>query len=221
MTPAVRVGVLGGTFDPIHRGHLAAARAAADALALDQVRFVPSARPPHRPDLPQVSERDRHEMVALALAGHPSWEISDLELRRDGPSYTIETLQTLHAEGLAAAQIFFIIGADAFAEIATWHRYPAVLDAAHFVVITRPGISLDTLRARVPERVSQAMRSAEDADLTRPAIILVQADTPAVSSTEVRRRLQAGESISECVPEAVDAYIKERKLYRQESPAGR
>lgn len=221
MTSGVRVGVLGGTFDPIHRGHLAAARAATDALHLDQVRFIPSARPPHRPDEPQVSAADRREMVARAVADEPSWQVSDLELRRDGPSYTLDTLHALHAEGLAPSQIFFLIGADAFAEIATWHRYPAMLDAAHFVVMTRPGFSLDALRARVPARVSQALRPAEDADTTHPSIILVAAETPDVSSTEVRRRLRAGESISECVPEAVAAYIRDRKLYRQESPAGR
>src|SRR5688572_4630014 len=148
-----RFGLLGGTFDPIHNGHLAAARAAEQAVALDVVRFIPSARPPHRADSPKASEYHRLEMIRLALAssaGHAHWEVSDLELRRHGPSYTYDTLTALQDEGLTPLQIFFIIGADAFAEIATWHRYPAVLDAAHFAVVTRPGISLESLRARLP-----------------------------------------------------------------------
>ena len=156
MNSRPRVGLIGGTFDPIHVGHLSAAQAAGRALDLDLVRFIPSARPPHRPDSPQASEYHRLEMTRLAVADAAAaasparWEVSDQELRRDGPSFTIDTLGALQREGLSPLQLFFIIGADAFAEIASWHRYPAVLDAAHFAVVTRPGTTLDQLRNRLP-----------------------------------------------------------------------
>ncbi|MEZ5286305.1 MAG: nicotinate-nucleotide adenylyltransferase [Vicinamibacterales bacterium] len=136
-----RVGLLGGTFDPIHLGHLAAARAAQDALRLDGVRFIPSSVPPHRPDRPRASGYHRVQMTTLAVAATPGWDVSDVELRRGGASYTFDTLTTLRAE-FPASQFFFITGADAFAEIASWRHYPDVLDLAHFVVIARTGYEL-------------------------------------------------------------------------------
>jgi nicotinate-nucleotide adenylyltransferase len=213
MTMRPRVGLLGGTFDPIHLGHLAAARAAQRALDLDGVRFIPSARPPHRPDQPRASEYHRVEMIRRAIDGVAGWELSDLELRRHGPSYTWDTLVALHASGLAPSQIFFITGADAFAEIATWYRYPAVLDAAHFVVITRPGISLQTVRDRVPALVPRMTTPDRVADAATTHIIAVEALTPDVSSTEIRARAARGEALDDCVPAAVAAYIREHQLY--------
>ena len=135
----MRLGLLGGTFDPVHEGHLAAGRAARAALALDQVRLVPAHVPPHRAVGPRASTPHRFAMAAIAALDEPGWTVSDVELERDGPSFTYDTLAAAQASGLTASQIFFIIGADAFAEIATWSRYPAVLDLAHFVVVTRPG----------------------------------------------------------------------------------
>jgi nicotinate-nucleotide adenylyltransferase len=208
------VGLLGGTFDPIHVGHLAAARAAQDALQLDAVRFIPAARPPHRPDSPRAGEYHRVEMVRRAIAGVAGWEVSDLELRRRGPSYTWDTLVSLHAQGLAAVQIFFITGADAFAEIATWHRYPDVLDAAHFVVITRPGVSRDVVRERAPSLVPRMIRPEEVGSAAAPCIIPVESNTPDVSATEIRARAAAGEPINHLVPPAVAAYIHEHRLYQ-------
>jgi nicotinate-nucleotide adenylyltransferase len=196
-----RIGIIGGTFDPIHNGHLAAARAAQAALGLDRVRFIPSARPPHRPDSPGASGYHRLEMVRRAVADTPGWEVSDLELTREGPSYTYDTLTTIGREGLSPLQIFFITGADAFAEIATWHRYPEVFDLANFVVVARPGTGLATLRARVPE------------DTARQNVFLLEADTPDISATEIRRRVSRGESIDGLVPPAVSAYIQKNSLY--------
>jgi len=214
-----RVGLLGGTFDPIHNGHVAAARAAQRALALDTVRFIPSARPPHRTDSPRVSEYHRVEMIRLALADanagdHTPWEVSDLELRRDGPSYTYDTLSALHAEGLTPLQIFFIIGADAFAEIATWHRYPAVLDAAHFAVVTRPGITLESLRGRVPALADRMVEPSALADSSQSRVVLIESSTPDVSSTDIRSRAARAEPLDGLVTLSVAAYIAQHSLYR-------
>jgi nicotinate-nucleotide adenylyltransferase len=220
MSSRPRVGLIGGTFDPIHLGHLAAARAAGRELDLDLVRFLPSARPPHRPDSPQASEYHRLEMTRLAV-GDPDasssptrGEVSDLELRRNGPSFTFDTLIAFLQEGLTPLQFFFIIGADAFAEIATWHRYPEVLDAAHFAVVSRPGTTLEHLRARLPSLAARiaAPPTALTAETTR--IILIEAATPNVSSTEVRRRAARGESLEGLVTPAVAAYIAQHSLYR-------
>ena len=220
MTPRPRVGLLGGTFDPIHTGHLAVARAAQQALALDVVRFIPSARPPHRPDSPRASEYHRLEMIRLALADHGApgdtvrWEVSDLELRRTGPSYTYDTLGALHADGLSPLQIFFITGADAFAEIDTWHRYPAVLDSAHFVIVSRPGMTLEKLRERLPALAPRMVRPSKLADSSQPQIVLIEAGTPDVSATDVRRRAARGDSLEGRVTPSVAAYISQHSLYR-------
>jgi nicotinate-nucleotide adenylyltransferase len=213
MTRRPTVGLLGGTFDPIHYGHLAAARAAQQALALAGVWFIPAARPPHRPDSPQASEYHRVAMIRLAIVDGAGWEVSDLELRRHGPSFTYDTLTTLNRDGLPASQIFFITGADAFAEIATWHRYPEVLDLAHFVVVARPGFSIDTLRGRVPALADRMIEPVELAVPSTPRIILVAVETPNVSSTAIRERAARRESLDGLVPPAVSAYISQHDLY--------
>ena len=208
-----KVGLLGGTFDPIHLGHLAAARAAQQHLDLDQVRFVPSADPPHRPDSPQASEYHRVAMIRLAIEGAAGWEVSDLELRRHGPSYSYDTLTTLNRDGLSPSQIFFITGADAFAEIATWHRYPDVLDLAHFVVVGRPGFSMAALRHRLPALAARMIEPADLAVFSTPHVILVEADTPDVSSTTIRERAARHQSLEGLVPPTVSAYIAQHDLY--------
>jgi nicotinate-nucleotide adenylyltransferase len=214
---AARVGILGGTFDPVHLGHLAAARAAEAALGLDRLLLIPSNTPPHRPDSPRASGYHRLQMTALAVAGLPGWEASDVELSRGGASYTFDTLTALRARE-PTSQFFFITGADAFAEIASWRRYPAVLELAHFVVIARSGTSFDNVRARLPELASRVLVcDASSASACRrapfPSIFLVNADTPDVSSTEIRRRAAAGEPLNGLVPDAVARYIAEHHLY--------
>jgi nicotinate-nucleotide adenylyltransferase len=221
MTAGPRLGIIGGTFDPIHVGHLAAARAAQDALHLERVRFIPSARPPHRTDSPDASEYHRLQMVRLAVADAPGWEVSDLELTREGPSYTYDTLATIAREGLSPLQMFFITGADAFAEIATWRRYPDVLDRSHFVVVARPGTTLDSLAARLPDlasRMTTALAATRPTRATRPNIILLEAKTPDVSATDIRQRVARGESIAGLVPAAVAAYIDRNLLYGEIDP---
>jgi nicotinate-nucleotide adenylyltransferase len=215
MSRRPRLGLLGGTFDPIHLGHLAAARETSRSLDLDRVRFIPAARPPHRSDSPAASGYHRLEMAKLAAADTPGWEVSDLELKREGPSYTYDTLAAVAGEGLTPLQIFFITGADAFAEIATWHRYPQVLDMAHFVVVARPGSTLSALAGRLPELTSRMIDSSAAAAATKTQIFLVAADTPDVSATDIRRRVAAREPIDGFVHPAVAKYIEQHGLYRR------
>jgi nicotinate-nucleotide adenylyltransferase len=212
------LGVLGGMFDPIHGGHVVAAVAVERALKLRSVLLIPSRLPPHRPEQPRVSPMHRLAMTTLAAADHPSWSVSDIELKRDGPSYTFDTLTELIGQGHPASQMFFITGADAFAEIATWSRYPAVLDLAHFAVVARPGFTLDSLKKRLPDLAERMTTPASLETDERTRIILIEAATPDISSTAIRRRLRAGESIAGLVPDFVNTYIAHHRLYVEAGP---
>jgi nicotinate-nucleotide adenylyltransferase len=207
----MKTGVLGGTFDPIHLGHVGAAQAAQRALALDGILLVPSRIPPHRRDATRASADDRFHMASITAASHPKWSASRIELDREGPSYTFDTLTELRR---MPSSFFFIIGVDAFAEIATWSRYPAVLDLAHFVVVSRPGFTLDSLQHRVPDLADRMTTPARFDFSAQSRIILLEAPTPAISSTEIRRRASAGQDLAGLVPDAVADYIHAHRLYR-------
>jgi nicotinate-nucleotide adenylyltransferase len=209
-----RLGVLGGTFDPIHFGHLDAAAAARSVLSLSDILFIPSHDPPHRADQPRASALHRFALVALAVNGCAGYRVSDVELLRTGSSYTSDTLRQLHAAGWQPSQIFFILGADAFAEIASWHEFPGVLDAAHFVVVARPGATLSRALERTPQLQSRVRPPhASTNDDASTAIYLVEARTRDVSSTAVRERLAAGQPIDDLVPAAVARHITAHHLY--------
>ncbi len=222
MSHVRRLGILGGTFDPIHVGHLDAADAARAALWLDEILLVPALDPPHRPIDPRATMYQRFALVSLAAADRPCYRVSDMELLRQGPSYTADTLRSLHAQGWRASQLFFILGTDAFAEIATWHDFPSILDLAHFVVIARPGTTIDMAVARTPElRARMCMGEVQEDGVPRNTaidersthIFLVEADTRAVSSTQVRERLAAAQPIDDLVPAAVARHILKHHLY--------
>lgn len=218
MTQGRRLGVLGGTFDPIHVGHLDAADAAQRALGLTDVLFVPSSDPPHRPIDPHASVFHRFAMIALAIQERERWRTSDVEVARPGPSYTVDTLRAIRAGGWDPLQIFFILGADAFAEIATWHEYPVVLDEANFAVITRPGTTLEAALSRAPSLAGRvrAMRSGEAPHAVPPdttGLFPVSAQTRDVSSTAIRARLAEGLPIDGLVAPAVARYIAANELY--------
>jgi nicotinate-nucleotide adenylyltransferase len=214
MTAARRIGVLGGTFDPIHFGHLDAAEAARTALALDEVVLLPSNDPPHRSADPLASVFHRFALAALAISDLPTYRVSDMELTRAGHSYTADSLRAMHAAGLRPLQIFFILGTDAFAEIATWREFPQVLDGAHFVVIARPGTTLDIAAARTPELASRLHRAGDAIPHDgKTRIVLVEARTRDISSTNVRTRLAANQSIEDLVPAAVARHIVMHHLY--------
>ena len=220
----MRLGLLGGTFDPIHDGHLGAAEAARDAFSLDRVLLVPASLPPHRATTPHASGYHRFAMVALAVAGRARLEASDIELISDGLSFTSMTLARFVSQGWTPSQLFFITGADAFAEISTWHAYPAILDQSHFVVVSRPGTTRDLVRRKLPDvaaRLVDVPRSSWGA--VRPAgptpsVFMLEAHTADVSSTEIRRRLDARKPLGGLVPPAVAAHIERHHLYEQDSP---
>lgn len=207
-----RLGLLGGTFDPIHLGHLDVARAAADALALEEVRLIPSHVPPHR-DSPGASAYHRFAMTALAAASHKRFTASDEELLRGGASFTADTLRGLHAQGFAAGELFFLTGADAFAQIATWREYPALLDLSHFVVCTRPGHEAGMVRDLLPDLADRMVDGRHFEETAAPRIVLLDADTANVSSSGIRRALAAGQAIDGMVLPPVAAHIRKHGLY--------
>jgi nicotinate-nucleotide adenylyltransferase len=214
MRPRARIGVLGGTFDPIHFGHLDAAEAARTALRLDEVRVLPSHDPPHRRLSLMASAFHRFALVALAIQDYPAYRLSDIELTRSGYSYTADSLRVMHEEGYTPLQIFFILGADAFAEIASWREFPTVLDAAHFVVIARPGTPLEEAAERTPELRQRFLHAGDPLPPDRTTrIILVEARTRDISSTMIRARLSAQQPIDDLVPAAVARHIVIHHLY--------
>jgi nicotinate-nucleotide adenylyltransferase len=214
MTEPPRLALLGGTFDPIHYGHLDAADAVRQALAIDQVLLVPTSDPPHRPSQPHASAYHRFALAALAINDREGMQVTDLELSRTGRSYTIDTLEALHARGWEPWQLFFVLGADAFAEIATWYRFPAVLDAAHFVVVARPGTTIEAALARAPALAGR-VRTPEALLRGVPGtgVFLVDARTRDVSSTAIRARIVAGQPIDDLVPTAAARHIRAHHLY--------
>jgi nicotinate-nucleotide adenylyltransferase len=215
MTAGHRIGVLGGTLDPIHFGHLDAAEAARTALQLDTVRLLPSHDPPHRSASPMASAFHRFALVSLAIQDRPAYRVSDVELTRSGPSYTADSLRAMHVEGWTPLQIFFILGADAFSEISTWREFPAVLDGANFLVIARPGTRLQEAVARTPELHQRLYRGGRDLPQDgKTRIILLDARTRDISSTMIRARLRTRQPIDDLVPSAVARHIVMHHLYR-------
>jgi nicotinate-nucleotide adenylyltransferase len=194
-----RIGVLGGTFDPIHAGHLAAASVAIACAYLDRVIFVPAAHPPHRP-MAVAPAQDRLAMCRLATAGDARFDVSNLELDRAGPSYTVDTLlelRRLHPDG----ELFLILGWDAASLFPTWHRPDQVRAIASMVIVGRPG-------SEAPQQSD--LRSA---GLDGKGVVLCLGRTPDVSASHIRRAVGAGESIAGIVPEAVERYITAHRLY--------
>ena len=204
-------GILGGTFDPLHRGHLDVAEAARAALGLDRIVFVPARVPSHR-GAPQASAAHRFAMTALAVQPYGHLLVSDIEMHDDTPSYTAVTLGRLASLGLDPARTFFLTGADAFLDIRTWHNYPAVLDLSHFAVVSRPGHPATRMPEWLPDLAARMRRVPCDVP-REPSILLVDAPTAAVSSTDVRRLAASGGAIGDLVPPAVADYILKHDLY--------
>ncbi|MBS1817448.1 MAG: nicotinate (nicotinamide) nucleotide adenylyltransferase [Acidobacteria bacterium] len=222
-----RIGLLGGTFDPIHMGHLDLATVAQQALQLTQVLVIPANVPPHRPK-PLTSSFHRFAMVALAVAGRSGWRASDVELRHETPSYTTLTLKRFHERGYHPNELFFLIGADAFADITMWRDYPGILDRAHFAVVSRPGSPVTDLISRVPALASRMVHVTPGLELpTRPSVLLIDGATADVSSTAVRARLAAREPMDGMLDPRVQQHIEQHGLYtppvpdrRMPNPAG-
>jgi nicotinate-nucleotide adenylyltransferase len=217
-TAARRIGILGGTFDPIHWGHLDIGDVAVSELKLDRLFVITSNVPPHRPQ-PLASAYHRFAMVSLAILDRPDWRAADLELRHDAPSFTSRTLDLFHERGYLSSELFFVIGADAFAEIASWRDYPRILDAAHFAVVSRPGFSVKDLPRRLPRLADRMARPPiDDVAQIDPLIILLDAPTANVSSTAIRQHRADGEAISGLVPPHVQQHIEHHGLYSSMTP---
>jgi nicotinate-nucleotide adenylyltransferase len=199
------IGLLGGTFDPVHCGHLDVARAALDRLSLERVLFIPAHIPPHR-GVPGASAADRLAMVRLAIRDEPRFEASTIEIDAAGPSYTSVTIDRFLAQGYTKADLCFIAGADAFAGVASWHDYPALLDRCRFAVVSRPGFPASAVPAQIPA-FAEHMTD----------IFLIDALTAPVSSTAVRASIDRGAPLTGLVPDAVASYIAAHRLYEPEA----
>ncbi|GLX13385.1 putative nicotinate-nucleotide adenylyltransferase [Pseudomonas straminea] len=208
-----RIGLLGGTFDPVHIGHLRGALEVAEFMALDELRLIPSARPPHR-ETPQVGAQDRLAMVEQAVVGLSPLQVDDRELKRDKPSYSIDTLESLRGELRADDQLFLILGWDAFCGLPAWHRWDELLQHCHILVLQRPDAGSE---ASEPLRDLMAARNVADPlALKGPAgqISFIWQTPLAVSATQIRSLLASGRSVHFLVPDAVLAYINAHGLYR-------
>ena len=216
-----RIGILGGSFDPIHNGHVDLGVVAQQALDLTRIFVIPSHIPPHRPQ-PIASSFHRFAMAAMAVAGRPGWRVADLELRFGAPSYTTGTLQRFRERGYAPSDLFFVIGADAFSEIGSWRDYPNILDAAHFAVVSRPGYPVKELAHRLPELANRMAQPPIDRwTAMDPMILLIDTPTADVSSTAIRRRLAEGQPIAGLVPPSVQQHIEQQGLYISTLPGRR
>ena len=200
-----RIALFGGTFNPIHCGHLTVARAVADRLALSRLVLMPSARPPHKPAGDLAAGEDRLAMCRLAAEIDPRLVVSDLELHRPPPSYTVDTLAALGRDS-PSAKLLLVIGADMLRDFHLWYRFEDIARTARIVTVPRPGVEIGSLAA-LRRALGEAAVEGILADLQ---------DTPLVdvSSTEIRRRLLAGQSVADLVPPAVARYIVEHGLYR-------
>jgi len=208
-----RIGVLGGTFDPVHIGHLRGALEVAEMVGLGEVRLVPNFRPPHR-ETPNSSAQDRLAMVRLAVQDLPSLAVDARELESDKPSYTIDTLESLRSELAGDDQVFLIVGWDAFCGLPSWHRWDELLDYCHILVMQRPDAD-----SEAPEALRDllAARSAHDPQALAGSggqIAFVWQAPLGVSATRIRQFLASGRSVRFLVPDAVLAYINAHGLYR-------
>ncbi len=203
---ATRIGLFGGSFNPIHNGHLIVARAVAERLRLERVILLPSARPPHKGDRKLLDGVHRAAMVKLAIIEEPLFEFSDFDLTRDGPSYTIETVMHFRQSLGPQAELHWIIGADSLSELTAWHRVRDLVDACGIVTAARPGweaIDWAPLRAILSDAQVAALQAGV---LPTPRVD--------ISSTDIRRRVREGRSIRYLVPDPVRSYIETHALYR-------
>ena len=198
-----RLGVYGGTFDPIHTGHLVIARGVVDHCALDRLLFVPSARPPHKQGHAIAPADDRYLMAQLAARQDPRLEVSDLEINRPGLSYTVDTLDALRRIYGATCEVYLVIGADSLLEIDTWHAPERLFELATVVTVPRPGKDLAGVDLR-----------------WRDHVVTIQLPEIDISSTDIRRRAGKGLPISHMVPGEVADYIEENRLYSDRTACG-
>ena len=215
-----KIGILGGTFNPVHYGHLAAAEEVRDRLKLDRVLFIPSNFPPHKQDESVPSALQRMEMVRLATSGNAHFEPSDIEIKRGGTSYTIDTIKALQL-AYPGAELYFITGLDTFLEIQTWHEWAQLLTLCRFVVLSRPGYRFaDLMKIDFVKSAEKELAGLDRGDLLHgvirsPAFTICLEMIPLydISSTDIRKRVKEGLSIKYLLPETVEIYIIKKRLY--------
>ncbi|MBN1142359.1 MAG: nicotinate-nucleotide adenylyltransferase [Deltaproteobacteria bacterium] len=213
----MKIGLLGGTFNPIHIAHLRIAEEVREVCALERVLFIPAAVPPHKEPAGGVSFEHRCTMTRLAVEGNPAFSVSDLEGRRNGKSYSVDTLAQLRGD-YPQGEFFFILGMDSFLELETWKEYPRLFELAHLVVVGRPGFHC---RTDSPERLPIAVRSQFCYDgtprklrhLSGNTLVFLQETMLDIASTRIRDLLSRQRSIRYLVPDAVTAYIRTHGLY--------
>lgn len=199
----MRLGIYGGTFDPVHLGHLLLAEQCREQCSLDQVWFVPAGIPPHKQDATHTPAATRVEMLELAIAGQPAFAVSRLEIERSGPSYTIETLRQIQS-AQPEDELSFLVGADSLKELATWREPRGIVEIAELVVVNRgasASLALDPVRRALGDAAAARIRFVE-----MPAVEF--------ASRDIRRRAREGRSLRYLVPRAVEQFIEERGLYR-------
>lgn len=194
----LRLGIMGGTFDPIHHGHLVAASEVAARFALDEVIFVPTGRPWQKQDRQVSLAEDRYLMTVIATASNPRFSVSRVDIDRPGDTYTVDTLRDIQKQRGAEAELFFITGADALSKILTWRGADQLFDLAQFIGVSRPGVSLDL---------------AQYAKLPQDRVTLISVPALAISSTECRNRVAENRPIWYLVPDGIVQYIAKRGLY--------
>lgn len=215
-----RLGIIGGTFNPIHYGHLAAAEEVRDRLKLDRVLFIPSFLPPHKQEEDMPSAVQRLEMVRLAVSGNSHFKVSDVEVKRGGKSYTIDTIDALLQQH-PGAELYFITGLDSFLDIQTWRDWERLLKLCFFVVLSRPGYSFADLARIVFMKESAPDLAALDRQETEQVMMksgdfkvyLERISLYDISSTDIRTRIHQARTVKYHLPEAVEHYIIENKLY--------
>lgn len=220
LSPGAPLGLYGGTFDPVHLGHLRLAEEAADALGLAGVRWIPAGRPLLR-ETPRVAACQRLDMVRLATAGNPRFTVDAAEVEADQPSYTVPTLERLRRPDALGGErpLVLLLGADAFAGMAAWHRWASVFELAHVAVAHRPGYPLEASALSAPlARALEERRSLDPADLraTPAGRIVTFAMTPLdISATRIRAALSKGESVRYLLPDALIGYLQTHRLYTE------
>ena len=198
----IRIGIIGGTFDPIHYGHLIIAEEARVKVGLARVIFIPAGNPPHKLRRPYSPAQHRYRMVELAIASNPYFEVSPVEVNRPGPSYSVDTVRMLREEMGPEVDLFFIMGVDSLAGILTWHKPEELIKLCKIIAVNRPGygVDIDALDQVLPGIKKQ--------------VIFIRAPEIGISSTEIQERVRAGLPIRYLVPPEVERYIYEHHLYR-------